>query len=81
MALLVACFVAVTQVVAVESHSTGGVELSRILLDAIRYTESRGDVCDLGDNGRSLGAYHIERDHYTDAVEANGTLTANGEGI
>ena len=59
------------------------VELSQRLLDAIRYVESGGDVCALGDStsGMSLGAYQISRDYYSDAVEANATLTANGQGI
>ena len=65
-----------------ESQITGGVglTLSRTFLDALRYTDSGGDVCALGDSGRSLGAYRIKREHYTDAVVVNGTLTANGEG-
>ena len=57
------------------------VELSQSLLDAIRYVESRGDVCALRDNGESLGAYQITQKYYRDAVEANATLTANGEGM
>ena len=65
-----------------ESQITGGVGLTvtRTFLDAIRYTESGGDVCALGDSGRSLGAYRIKREHFTDAVVVNGTLKANGEG-
>ena len=64
------------------SQITGGVglTLNQTFLDALRYIESGGDVCALGDSGRSLGAYRIKREHYTDAVLVNGTLTANGEG-
>ena len=60
------------------------VELSKRLLDAIRYVESGGDVCALGDSASemmSLGAYQITQDYYNEAVEANATLTAYGEGM
>ena len=60
---------------------SNAVELSQSLLDAIRYVESRGDVCALGDSGESLGAYQIMHEYYRDAVEANATLTTNGEGM
>ena len=59
-------------------------ELSQRLLDAIRYVETRGDVCTLGDSASgmmSLGAYQITRDYYNEAVEANATLSDHGEGM
>ena len=64
-------------------YQTDAVELSQSLLDAIRYVESGGDVCALRDSasGASLGAYQISYDYYRDAVEANTTLTANGQCI
>ena len=62
-------------------NRSSAVELSQSLLDAIRYVESRGDVCALGDSGESLGAYQIMHEYYRYAVEANETLTANGEGM
>ena len=65
----------------VEYHCTHAVELSQNLLDAIRYVESGGDVCALGDGGVSLGAYQIIHEYFTEAVEANATLTASGEGM
>ena len=55
-------------------------DMNRNLLDAIRYVESGGDVCAIRDNGRSLGAYLIKRNHYSAAIGANSTLTANGRG-
>jgi hypothetical protein len=67
-----------------QSTKSDAVELSQSLLDAIRYVESGGDVCALGDSTSgmmSLGAYQITQDYYNDAVEANATLTAYGEGI
>ena len=54
--------------------------LSRRLLDAIRYADSGGDVCALGDSGGSLGAYQIMRHHYREAVDANRALTNYGRG-
>ena len=62
---------------------SNAVELSESLLDAIRYVESRGDVCALGDStrGESLGAYQITQEYYRDAVEANATLTTYGRGV
>ena len=70
-------------VLCIECTKSNAVELSQSLLDAIRYVESGGDVCALGDstNGESLGAYQITREYYQDAVEANATLTAYGEGM
>ena len=59
-------------------------ELSQRLLDAIRYVETRGDVCTLGDSASgmmSLGAYQITRDYYNEAMEANATLSDHGEGM
>ena len=67
----------------VEYHCTksNAVELSQSLLDAIRYVESGGDVCALGDDGVSLGAYQITHEYFSEAVGANATLTASGEGM
>ena len=42
--------------------------VSQELLDAIRCVESKGDICAVGDNGRSIGAYQIMRNYYTDAL-------------
>ncbi len=71
-------------IVEYQCTKSDAVELSQRLLDAIRYVESGGDVCALGDSTSgmmSLGAYHITQDYYNDAVEANVTLTAYGEGM
>ena len=71
-------------IVEYQCSRSDAVELSQRLLDAIRYVESGGDVCTLGDSASgmlSLGAYQITRDYYNEAVEANPTLTANGQGI
>ena len=63
-----------------QSVSENELTLSRSLLDAIRYADSGGDVCALGDSGGSLGAYQIMRQHYQDAINANRTLSAYGRG-
>ena len=70
-------------IVEYQCTESNAVELSQSLLDAIRYVESGGDVCALGDStiGTSLGAYQITHEYYQDAVEANATLTVNGQGI
>ena len=67
----------------VEYHCTksNAVELDQSLLDAIRYVESGGNVCALGDEGVSLGAYQITQGYYSEALEANTSLIASGEGI
>ena len=69
-------------IVGYQCTGSNAVELSQSLLDAIRNVESGGDVCALRDStsGASLGAYQITHEYYQDAVEANATLTANGQG-
>ena len=49
-------------------------------LDAIRCVESNGDVCAIGDNGRSIGAYQIMIDYYNDAVQFSRALQTTGKG-
>ena len=81
-ALCFACIVFC--IVEYQCTRSDAVELSQRLLDAIRYVESGGDVCALGDSASgmvSLGAYQITRDYCNDAVEANASLNANGQGI
>lgn len=73
------CF-AVT-IFAAGSPNTWAIAINRNLLEAIRYTESGGDVCAIKDSGRYLGPYLIEQNHYSDAISANATLTANSDGI
>ena len=52
------------------------------LLDAIRCVESNGDVCAIGDNGRSIGAYQIMLGYYNDAVAySSAALRASSKGI
>ena len=70
-------------IVEYQCTESNAAEFSQSLLDAIRYVESGGDVCALGEStsGASLGAYQITHEYYQDAVEANATLTANGQGI
>jgi hypothetical protein len=46
------------------------------LLDAIEWVESRGDTLAVGDNGRSLGAYQIQRAYVSDAL---GRRLSSGE--
>ena len=54
--------------------------VSEDLLQAIRCVESNGDVCAIGDNGRSIGAYQIMRGYYDDALEFSSELRAIGKG-
>ena len=71
-------------IVEYQCAKSNALELSQSLLDAIRYVESGGNVCALevdSTSGMYLGAYQITRDYYSNAVEANATLTAYGEGI
>ena len=79
MNLALVCVCIVFCIVEYQCTKSDAVELSQSLLDAIRYVESRGDVCALGNSGMSLGAYQISYDYHRDAVEANATLTANGQ--
>ena len=44
------------------------VTVSDELLDAIRCVESTGDICAIGDNGRSIGPYQIMRAYFNDSV-------------
>lgn len=39
----------------------------RPVLDAIRHVESRGDCRAVGDHGRSIGPYQIQRDYHRDS--------------
>lgn len=55
-------------------------EISEEFLDAIRCVESNGDVCAIGDNGRSIGAYQIMLGYYKDAVGFSGDLQTTGQG-
>lgn len=54
--------------------------VSNEFLDAIRCVESNGDVCEIGDNGRSIGAYQIMFNYYTDAVQFSRALRTTGKG-
>ena len=53
-------------------------EINRPLLDAMRQVESGGDVCAIGDNGKSLGSYQIMEGYYNDALQFNPSL-ADGQ--
>ena len=57
------------------------VSISSALLDAIRCVESNEDVCAVGDNGRSIGAYQIMRSYYNDSVASSYTLRTSGQGM
>ena len=65
-------------IVAISALSS--VDVSDELLYAIRCVESNENVCAIGDNGRSIGAYQIMRGYYSDAVEFSDTLRTSGYG-
>ena len=52
--------------------------IDRALLDAMRQVESRGDVCAIGDGGRSFGSYQIMEAYYSDALQFNPSLADGG---
>ncbi len=54
--------------------STSNSDLSSLatFFDAVRQVESAGQAAAVGDGGRSLGAYQIQRDYWLDACEAGG---------
>ena len=54
--------------------------VSKEFLDAIRCVESNGDVCAIGDDGRSIGAYQIMLGYYNDAIEFSRALRTNDKG-
>ncbi len=43
-----------------------------VLLDAIMWVESRGDVNAVGDGGRSVGPYQITKEYWFDGIETLG---------
>ena len=54
------------------STSLGDLSSLATFFDAVRQVESAGQAAAVGDGGRSLGAYQIQRDYWADACEAGG---------
>ena len=72
------CIVAINDGVTIVDDQP--INLSDKFLDAIRCVESNGDVCAIGDNGRSIGAYQIMLGYYNDAAEVSRALQTTGQG-
>ena len=53
-------------------------DIDRDLLNRMLCVESGGDICAIGDNGRSLGPYQIMESYYKDAVEHDPSLKDGG---
>ena len=77
---IIICFVNAIIGIARVSDALAPESISQELFDAIRCVESNGDVCAIGDDGRSLGAYQIMRGYYQDAAMFSGELRATGKG-
>ena len=73
-------FVCIVGITVHPSNTLDPSKISEELLDAIRCVESNGDVCAIGDNGRSIGAYQIMLGYYKDAVEFSSALRTTGQG-
>ena len=53
--------------------------ISNDLFNAIMKVESGGDVDAVGDGGRSIGPFQIQKSYYDDAVQKDSSLTADGK--
>ena len=78
--LRIVCFLHAIIGIARVSDALAPESITQELFDAIRCVESNGDVCAIGDDGHSLGAYQIMQGYYQDAVMFSGELRATGKG-